>query len=143
MSRDPVVYLADASIWAWAEKDPCSELAERLSLRIEAGEVATCPVVVLELMHRARNGDEYEALREHLAPLQWIPLGPASAERAAEVQRELAHGTDGNHRRPPIDFLLAAAAEEAGSDVMLWFFDKDLRVICKHTGQPYEAEAKV
>jgi predicted nucleic acid-binding protein len=99
--------------------------------------------VLLELMHRARNAAEYETLRRRLAPLLSIPLGPASAERAAEVQRDLAHGTDGNHRRPPMDLLLAAAAEEAGPEVTLWFYDTDLRVICEHTGQPYEAETNV
>ena len=62
-----MAYLADASIWAWAEKDPRSDLAERLSLRIAWGHVATCPVVLLELMHRARNGVEYETLRRRLA----------------------------------------------------------------------------
>jgi hypothetical protein len=48
-------------------------------------------------------------------------------------------------RQPPPagrDFLIVAAAEEAGGDVILWFVDKDLRVICEHTGQPYEDEPK-
>jgi hypothetical protein len=33
-----------------------------------------------------------------------------------------------------------SSAEQAGSDVTLWFYEKDLQVICEHTGQPYEAE---
>lgn len=46
-----------------------------------------------------------------------------------------------NHRRPAVDYLIAAAAELAGDDIVLWFFGKDLRVLCEHTGQPFEAEA--
>lgn len=39
-----------------------------------------------------------------------------------------------------IDFLIAAAAEAAGPEVVLWCFDRDLRVICDNTDQPCEAE---
>jgi len=53
----------------------------------------------------------------------------------------MAATTHGNHLRPAVDFLLAAAAELAGEEIVLWFFDKDLLVICEHTGQPYEAES--
>jgi predicted nucleic acid-binding protein len=72
--------------------------------------------------------------------LELIPITPAGGERALAVQRALARGGTANHRRPAADFLVAAAAEQAGSDVTLWFYDEDLRVICEHTGQPYEAE---
>ena len=61
-------------------------------------------------------------------------------ERALEVQRTLAVASDGSHRRPAIDFLIAAAAEAAGDEVILWSFDRDLKVICEHTGQPGESE---
>jgi predicted nucleic acid-binding protein len=73
--------------------------------------------------------------------LDLIPITPAAGERALEVQRQLSREGHGNHRRPAADFLIAAAAQEAGPDVTLWFFDEDLRVICEHTGQPYETEA--
>jgi predicted nucleic acid-binding protein len=70
------------------------------------------------------------------------PLTTRTGERALQVQRELAAGTPGSHRRPAADFLIAAVAEEGGADVSLWFFDNDLQVICEHTGQPYQAEAQ-
>lgn len=60
--------------------------------------------------------------------------------RALAVQRELAKASDGNHRRSPVDFMIAAAAEAAGDEVTLWCFDRDLKVICEHTGQACEAE---
>ena len=34
----------------------------------------------------------------------------------------------------------AWARDGAGEGVVLWFFDRDLRVICEHTGQPHESE---
>jgi predicted nucleic acid-binding protein len=136
------LYLADSSIWAWADKKPGSELALKFADRVGSDEVATCPVVMLEVMHRARGGLDFERLFAGLALQRSFPVTEESGARAVQVQRELARGTHGNHRRPAADFLIAAAAEEAGDDVILWFFDKDLRVICEHTGQPYEAESQ-
>ena len=136
------MYLVDSSVWSWAKNVPSSNLARKLAGRLAAGELATSPIVVLEVLHVARNWDEFSHLRARFALLTNIPVTESSGRRALDVQAELASGAHGNHHRPAADFLLAAAAEEAGPDVTLWFFDKDLRVICEHTGQPYEAETK-
>ncbi len=134
-------YLADTSIWAWAQKSERPDIREKLADRYEAGEVLTCVPVVLEAMHRPETGAGYRERFDALfAPLERIPLGDSSVERALEVQRELAATTDGSHRRPAIDFLIAAAAAAAGAEILLWSFDRDLRVICEHTGQPAEHE---
>jgi predicted nucleic acid-binding protein len=134
-------YLADTSIWSWANNAPGSAIASRLAERVERDEIVTTPIVVLETLHRARSDKEYELVRDALfGDLELIPITRAGGERALAVQRALAFGGHGNHRRPATDFLVAAAAEEAGSDVTLWFYDKDLEVICEHTGQPFEAE---
>jgi predicted nucleic acid-binding protein len=109
--------------------------------RYEAGEIVTCVPVVLEAMHWPETGAQYkERFDELFAPLERLRLEEASVERALEVQRELARASDGSHRRPAIDFLIAAAAEAAGEEVVLWCFDRDLKVICEHTGQPIEPE---
>ncbi len=135
------LYLADSSIWAWANKGPRPDINEKLAERLERGEVATCVPVALEVMHRAETGAQYEQLFSALLePLEWLPLDAAGNKRAINVQRELAATSHGNHRRPAVDYLIAATAEVAGDDVILWFFDKDLRVICTHTGQPSDAE---
>ena len=95
----------------------------------------------LEALHRARNRSEYEHLYTSLfEPLHAVPLIAEASLRALGVQRELASGTHGNHLRPAIDYLIAAAAELAGDDVVLWFLDRDLGVICRHTAQPHEEE---
>ena len=135
------LYLADTSIWAWAQKAERPDIRERLADRYEAGEIVTCVPVILEAMHRPQTGAQYkEGFDELFAPLERLPLDDASAERALEVQRELAEVSDGSHRRPAIDFLIAAVAEAAGPEVVLWCFDRDLKVICEHTGQPSEPE---
>lgn len=135
-------FLADSSIWGWANSGKRPDIAEKLATRFEGDEVVTCPPIVLEVLHRARSGEEYEELFAALfEPLEWLPMGDRQSERAVEVQRELAQSTHGNHLRPAIDFLIAGVAEAAGDEFILWFFDKDLRVICEHTGQPHEAEA--
>jgi predicted nucleic acid-binding protein len=134
-------YLADTSIWAWSQKSERPDIRERLASRYELGEIVTCVPVVLEAMHRPETSDRYRERFDGLfAPLDRIPLENPAIERALEVQRELAKESDGNHRRPAIDFLIAAAAEAAGPEVALWCFDRDLKVICEHTGQPCEAE---
>ena len=135
------LYLADSSIWAWANKGPRPDINEKLAERVERGEVATCVPVALEVMHRAETGVQYEQLfGALLGPLDWLPLDDACSQRAINVQRELAVTSHGNHRRPAVDYLIAATAEIAGDDVILWFFDNDLRVICEHTGQRFDAE---
>ena len=133
-------YLADSSIWGWADGGRRPDIAAKLGARIERDEIATCAPVVLEVLHRARTAADYDAHFDAVfSPLHWVTLAEAATERALAIQRELA-GSEGNHRRPAVDLMIAAAAELAGDDVVLWFFDRDLRVICEHTGQPFEAE---
>ena len=134
-------YLADSSIWAWARKRGRPDIRAKLAERYEAGEVVTCVPVILESTHRPETSSGYrELFTQVFEPLARAPLEAAAVERALEVQRQLAELSDGNHRRPAVDFLIAAAAEAAGRSTILWFFDGDLRVICEHTGQPFEAE---
>ena len=135
------IYLADSSVWGWAASGRRPDIEEKIAARMERDELATCVPVVLEALHRARTGTEYEMTFETLfEPLHWLDLDAAAAARAFEVQRALAASTHGNHLRPALDYLIAAMAERAGAGVTLWFLDRDLRVICEHTGQPYEAE---
>jgi predicted nucleic acid-binding protein len=136
------LYLADSSIWAWASKRSRPDITEKLAARLERGEVATCVPVALEVMHRAETGSRYDALFDNLlAPLRWLSLNDSASRRALEVQGQLAGGSHGNHRRPAVDYLIAAIGELADEPLTTWFFDKDLRVICEHTGQLFDAES--
>jgi predicted nucleic acid-binding protein len=134
-------FLADTSIWAWSQRSERPDIREKLADRYEAGEVVTCVPVILEAMHRPETRAQYgERFDRIFAPLERLPIADTSVERALEVQRGLAAISNGSHRRPAIDFLIAAAAEAAGGEVILWSFDRDLRVICEYTGQPNESE---
>jgi predicted nucleic acid-binding protein len=134
-------YLADSSIWAWANKPERPDIRAILAERYERGEVLTCAPVILEVMHRARSGEDYEEIYGQLfEALERLPMSDEIAERAVTVQREMAQVSHGNHLRPPHDFLIAAIAEAGPDDVVLWAFDRDLRVIAEHTGQPHEPE---
>ena len=93
-------------------------------------------------MHRPDTSEKYEQLYTTVfEPLAWLPLTETASWRALEVQRALAAISHGRHRRSPVDFLVAAIAEEhQDEDIVLWAFDSDYRVICDETGQPTELE---
>ncbi len=135
------LYLADSSIWGWASNRTRPDIADKLAVRIERNEIMTCAPVALEILNRAASGKEYEDLYSVLLePLRWIDLTREAGWRALGVQRTLATNQDFNHRRPAVDYLMAAIAEQAEAEALLWFFDKDMRIICDETGQPCEEE---
>ena len=136
------LYLADSSIWSWAAEGERPDLEAKLAERFGRGEIVTCPPVVLEVMHRVGGGAEYEALYGELFdPLLEIPLSADGGERAKGVQRGLAGSAAESHRLPATDFLIAACAETHETPITLWFFDRDLEMICAYTGQSHEAES--
>ena len=132
-------YLADSTIWAWAKRN--APVRAKLAERVAQGELATCVPVVLEVLHGARSGADYEdELAEIFAPLDRLPLTEAAGERALQLQRSLAATTHGAHRLPAVDYLIVACALEAGDDVVVWHADRDLARLCNHAGHPHEAE---
>ncbi|MCP9486883.1 MAG: PIN domain-containing protein [Gaiellaceae bacterium MAG52_C11] len=134
------LYLADASIWIAQRRRRGSYLDELVSDRYENGEIVTCVPVVLEVLGGAADRESYERDWDFVfTALDWLPLDDASSRRAVAVQRELAATTRGAHRRPAIDYLIAACAE-LSDEIVLWHWDHDLRVICEYTGQPREGE---
>jgi predicted nucleic acid-binding protein len=133
-------YLADTSIWSWANKPDRPDIRHKLSLRVASDEVVTCVPVALEVMDRAETTEVYERLFSSLLePLDWLPLTEEASWRALDVQRRLAARSHGAHRMPPADYLIAAVAEQH-EDVVLWCFDQDFRRIADVTGQPLERE---
>jgi predicted nucleic acid-binding protein len=108
------LYLADTSIWAWANKQSRPDITEKLAERLERDEIATCVPVALEVMHRAETGEQYERLFGSLLKnLRWLELSDLVSGRALDVQRQLAGHSHGNHRRPAVDYLIAAIGELA------------------------------
>ncbi len=135
------LYLVDSSIWIGRARHGGRQLDARFRERYARGEVATCVPIALEMLVGPENGAAYDADFQTIwAPLTWLPLSEATVERALLLQRELAHSQPEGHRRRPVDFLVAACAEDAGRDVVLWHADHDLAAICDHTGQRHEVE---
>ena len=135
------LFLTDSSIWIGARRWPRSYLPGLLAERLQGDEVATCVPVALEVLTGPPSGAaldrDWRAIWEHL---RWLPVGDADLERSLKLLRGLAHTTAGAHRRRPIDYIIAACAESAGGEVVLWHWDGDLTAICEYAGIAHEPE---
>jgi predicted nucleic acid-binding protein len=130
--------LADTSAWTNRHKGEAVEAD--FDARILAGEIATCPQVVMELLWTAQTPRDFDELREDLAALPQLPIDGATWERAVEVWHALVHA--GRHRQAKIpDLLVAASAEIAG--VPVCHYDADFDAIAAVTGQPVRAIAQL
>jgi predicted nucleic acid-binding protein len=125
--------LADTSVWIWTRTVAGRQRAE-FDRQVVEGDIATCDMVRLELLHSARNANEFRALRQDLEALPDCPIGKHEWERALDVYERLAHEGGLHHRavRHP-DLLIAAAAEAAGVAVL--HYDEDYDRIAAITGQ--------
>ena len=107
----------------------------RLAPLIASGELATCPVVELEVLYSTRGSADLRETRARRAALPLIPMEQRDFDRAADLMDALA--ARGAHRSVGIpDLLLAAAAERAGVTVL--HYDADFDRIAAVTGQPTE-----
>lgn len=127
--------LADTSAWLWTRRRAYPELRRAFDAALIDGELATCDMVRLELLHSARNPDEFAEIREDLAALPDCPIGKEQWGRALWVYERLS-GSGGAHQRSVkhADLLIAAAAEAAA--VTLLHYDEDYERIAAITGQP-------
>lgn len=124
--------LADTSVWARKSK---AGVEGWFTAAVEDGEIAVCDMVVLELLHSARNIDEFLKLEDAFGAMPWVRIEAADWERAREVYRTLAGHAGGFQRSVKHqDLLIAAAAERAG--LVLVHYDEDYEVIASITGQP-------
>ena len=130
--------LADTSAWTNRHKDPAVD--QDFEERILADEIATCPMVVMELLWTARSQQDFEDLRRDLDALAKVTNDQDSWDRAMDVWRELV--IQGRHRQVKIpDLLVAASAEIAGLSVC--HYDADFDVIATVTGQSVRAIAPI
>jgi predicted nucleic acid-binding protein len=130
--------LADTSAWTNRHKDPAVD--RDFEERILADEIATCPMVVMELLWTTRSQQEFEDLRRDLDALAKVANDHDSWDRAIDVWRELV--LQGRHRQVKIpDLLVAASADVAG--LPLCHYDADFDVIATVTGQSVRAIAPI
>ena len=124
--------LADTSVWA-RKSHPA--LSAWFVAAVEAGDIAGCDMIALELLHSARNPGEFARLEDGLEGLPWIAPDGVDWTRAREVYRALGSrpGMAQRSVKHP-DLLIAAAAERAGLTVV--HYDADYDTIAEITGQP-------
>ena len=109
------VLIADTSAWARASHPLIRDL---WAAALRGRQIATCPIVALELLYSARDARELTIVEAEQALLRDVPVA-ASAQRAAiGALRDLASDGPGQHRVPLADALIAAAAQDGGVDVL-------------------------
>jgi predicted nucleic acid-binding protein len=126
--------LADTSAWVVSGRD--AGLRRDFDAAVARGEIATCDMVKLELLHGARNPREFVETRARLDLAPQCPIRPAEFRRALDVYERLAQQGGLHQRRVKHpDLLIAAAAESAGVPVL--HYDADFEAITEITGQPF------
>lgn len=126
-------YLADRSALARLNRPSVSARLEPL---IETGQIATCSVVMLELLFSARSPIDYRVTRERLSlSFELAEMDQGVLDRAVELQAALAERSQ--HRGVALpDLMLAATAERHGLIVL--HYDADFDLIAVVSGQPME-----
>ncbi len=125
--------LADTSAWTNRHKD--ADVLADFTEQLEAGDIATCPIVELELLWSAHDEQSFHTLRAQIGALERLPINDPEWLRAREVFGELAAQGPLHHRQVKLpDLLVAAAAESAG--VPVCHYDADFDLIAEVTGQP-------
>ena len=106
--------LADKSAWARIASYPDAWLDA-----LDADRIVICAVAHLELLYSARTRADVEQLDAELAHLRDIPItrGTLAASKRAMLDLS-ALGSDGHHRVPPQDAIIAACAAEHGCAVL-------------------------
>ncbi len=123
--------LADTSVWG-RRKHPA--LASWFENELDAGKLAMCEMLALELLHTASTRRLYGLLADDLLGLPWLHMENWEWRRAMEVYGALAVQGEQRHRsvKHP-DLLIAACAERHG--VTLVHYDQDYDTIAAVTGQ--------
>lgn len=70
----------------------------------------------MELLYSAQSVDAFEQTDAALDALRMLPAGAKIQRAARTAMHTLAQ--QGRHRIPPLDYLVAAAAEAAGAAVL-------------------------
>ena len=133
-----VMALADTSAWTSHERSPAAR--EEFTAMLRRGELATCRMVVVELLKTPRNARELAMRRADLEQLRDLPITRRQWDRAADVLEALADRPPGLHRGVPVQDLLVAAAAEA-AEVPVLHYDRHFELIAEVTGQPVRALA--
>lgn len=124
-------FIADTSAW-WRFSSLPNELAGLIKAAVANERLWITPIVRMEILYSARSTSEYIALETELDALRILRNDRAVADAAMSAIGELAEQSDGYHRVPLTDALIAAAAAEHGGVALLHrdtHFDKLAEVL--------------
>jgi predicted nucleic acid-binding protein len=97
-----------------------------------AGLLAVCGAVELEILHSARSKADAERIRDEMRGFDWLPTPDEAWDRALDVQTLLIAA--GNWKALSVsDLVIAATAERNGVTVL--HYDGDYDMIASVTGQ--------
>jgi predicted nucleic acid-binding protein len=113
--RGDVPFIVDTSAW-WRFSSLPSELVEEA---IVDDRLWITPIIRMEILYSARNSTEYIAFETELDGFRILRNDRAVADAAMSAIGELAQHSDGYHRVPLTDALIAAAAAEHGGVAVL------------------------
>ena len=129
--RGNAPFVADTSAWRRVASLP-NALGVLISNAVLAGRFYVTPIVKIEILYSARSGSEYVALEMETDALRVLRNDRAVADAAMRAIGELAERSDGYHRVPLTDALIAAAAAEHGGLAVLhrdFHFDRLAEVL--------------
>ena len=122
---DGRAYIADSSAWARAHH---ASVRDEWAAALRTGQIASGPIVKLEILYSARNGAHLDQLAEDLAQLRDIPITRSVTNAALAAFRELAHIGPLHHRTISLpDLLISASAQDAALGVL--HYDEDFDVL--------------
>ena len=116
--RSDAPFVADTSAW-WRANALPREIADLLTKAVREDRLWITPIVRMEILYSARTSSEYVALELELDALRILRNDRGVADAAMSALAELAAHSDGYHRVPLTDALIAAAAAEHGGLAVL------------------------
>ncbi len=108
--RGDVPFVVDTSAW-WRFSSLPSELVDKA---IVDDRLWITPIVRMEILYSARNSTEYIAFEAELDGFRILRNDRAVADAAMSAVGELAQHSDGYHRVPLTDALIAADPRRSG-----------------------------
>jgi predicted nucleic acid-binding protein len=111
--------IVDSSAWsALRRARKIGNVPPEWTAALESDQLRTSPIVRLEILHSARNRDEFDAWNERLSALREVRVDYPICLAAIAALRELTAVAPEYHRVGLGDALIAASAQEAGVGVL-------------------------
>lgn len=105
---------------------------------IENGRIGACGPLVAEALYSTQTQEQAAARAEELTEgLPYFEIDESAWRLAFKAQVELAGVAERFHRRPPVDYLVAACAHRHGLGVL--HYDRDYDLIAEHSSLAFDS----